>query len=271
MLRKLPCLCKRWVNPTVPADLNAYDIEFNDNFDWAIGAISGKYDIQSVAVHEAGHAIGLEHPFDCGQVMGIVTSTQGCVNPGTTKRNLGTGDKNGVKVLYPPDHTLVKGSGTSVYAIRNNSSVDPWKRLIVNPLTLEANFGAGAPILITSDGLLTAFPTGHALINVGSDGYLVKAGWPTIYVMQGNLKRPIAGGGVIDQCYGWDAIANVSQPTLDSYADGAWLYGPPCPFLAPPSGYIIKDVSHAETYVMSSGVKRKMSHRRCSVSAAITG
>lgn len=92
--------CATWWYSGV--DLIHFDVEFNDNESWAIGAVSGKYDIQSVAVHEAGHTLGLDHPKDCAQVMGVVSSTQGCLAPGTTKRNLGTGDQNGVRALYPP-------------------------------------------------------------------------------------------------------------------------------------------------------------------------
>jgi len=249
--------CTAWFS--VGVDFAYFDIEFNDNYAWAVGAVSGKLDIQSVAVHEAGHALGLHHPYDCNQVMGIRPETLTCVDFGVTDRSLGAGDQLGVKVLYPPDNALVKGSTAAVYAIRNNSNVDPWKRYIPNPLTLEANFGAGAPVLITSDALRDAFPTGHNLINAASDGYLLKGSGATVYVMQGNLKRPIAGGGVIDQCYGWDAIATVSDSTLNTYGTGATLYGPPCPFLIPPQGYIIKGAGSANTYVMQSGVKRYLS------------
>lgn len=75
------------------------DIEFNDNYNWIIGAAVQRADVESVAVHEAGHFLGLYHS-DCNNVMG-----GGCYqahyNAGTLRRTLGEGDRNGVRRLYP--------------------------------------------------------------------------------------------------------------------------------------------------------------------------
>lgn len=93
-----------WINN---AAVYHFDIEFNDNLSWALGAVSGKYDIQSVAVHEAGHTLNLKHPIDCSQVMGIASAgppAVGCLPTNATRRTLGSGDLNGVRVLYPMQH-----------------------------------------------------------------------------------------------------------------------------------------------------------------------
>lgn len=83
-----------------------FDIEFNDpTYAFAVGAVSNRYDVQSVATHEAGHALGLHHPVDCAQVMGVQVvdgKVFGCIpKNSTSKRTLGSGDLNGVRAIYP--------------------------------------------------------------------------------------------------------------------------------------------------------------------------
>ncbi|MDM7912557.1 MAG: matrixin family metalloprotease [Methanotrichaceae archaeon] len=72
------------------------DLSFNTKYGWSY---SGKnYDIESVALHELGHTIGLgdlygkpQYSGDTRQVMHYYTGI---------KRTLGSGDKNGAWVLY---------------------------------------------------------------------------------------------------------------------------------------------------------------------------
>ena len=70
------------------------DMQFNTDYLWATGAASGRYDIQSVATHEAGHGIGLNHVQVVTEVMYPSQSSN------STKRTLGSGDLNGVESLY---------------------------------------------------------------------------------------------------------------------------------------------------------------------------
>jgi hypothetical protein len=74
------------------------DIAFNSNYKWTTTGESGKYDFQSVALHEMGHTIGLGDLYnkaqfskDTRQVMHYYTGV---------KRTLGNGDATGVWKLY---------------------------------------------------------------------------------------------------------------------------------------------------------------------------
>jgi hypothetical protein len=45
------------------------DVFLGSNFPFAIGQVAGKYDVFSVAAHEAGHVFGLDHSTESGSVM----------------------------------------------------------------------------------------------------------------------------------------------------------------------------------------------------------
>ncbi len=74
-----------------------FDVPFNDAYEWAVGVVAGRFDIQTLAVHEAGHSLGLNHVDDSNQTM------YPWFDLGLTQRALGQGDLNGVRALYPPD------------------------------------------------------------------------------------------------------------------------------------------------------------------------
>ncbi len=70
------------------------DMQFNTDYLWSNGAASGRYDIQSVTIHEAGHGIGLNHVLVDTEVMYPSQSSN------STKRLLGAGDLTGVEAAY---------------------------------------------------------------------------------------------------------------------------------------------------------------------------
>lgn len=75
--------------------LVSFDIVFNRSKAWFVGAQSNSFDIESVALHELGHGLGLGHTPRAGQVMyeRIVSNT--------LRRELQNGDLGGVRALYP--------------------------------------------------------------------------------------------------------------------------------------------------------------------------
>jgi|GEM_PF-1861042 hypothetical protein len=62
---------------------------------WCIGAVSGQYDVETIALHEVGHILGLAHSSVSGAVMFPTVSAN------STNRVLAPDDIEGVRRLYP--------------------------------------------------------------------------------------------------------------------------------------------------------------------------
>jgi hypothetical protein len=69
-------------------------LHFDDSEQWADGAVSGAIDVESVALHEIGHTIGLMHSNAADAVMNPA------IPASTLKRNLTPDDIDGVMRLY---------------------------------------------------------------------------------------------------------------------------------------------------------------------------
>jgi hypothetical protein len=79
------------VTNTLPKPIHFDDSEHI----WAIGAVAGAFDIETVALHEIGHILGLEHTNVSGAVMFP------SVGSNLTKRVLQPDDLAGIQHLYP--------------------------------------------------------------------------------------------------------------------------------------------------------------------------
>jgi Ca2+-binding RTX toxin-like protein len=83
----------------------AFDIRFNRDYQWAWGAQSGHFDIETVQLHEIGHVLGLGH---------TTASTAEVMYPSissNTTKGLGAGDMSGVAGLYPAANPPAGGNG----------------------------------------------------------------------------------------------------------------------------------------------------------------
>lgn len=73
---------------------------------WVIGLAASSFDVETVALHEVGHVLGLQHSSVTGAVMFPTTS------PNSTVRVLSGDDVEGIRRLYPPTGPIfVKHSG----------------------------------------------------------------------------------------------------------------------------------------------------------------
>jgi hypothetical protein len=77
------------------------DIQYNGvNFKWSTTGTAGRMDVETIALHELGHVIGLADLYD--NTSCYVQKLIMCgVNNGETKRSLKTDDQNGDCYLYP--------------------------------------------------------------------------------------------------------------------------------------------------------------------------
>jgi hypothetical protein len=87
-------------------------VHFDDSeHQWSVGAVPGAFDIETVALHELGHILGLQHSDVPGSVMFPT------VDDNATNRALTPDDLSGIRTLYP---TAVLANGT--YTVRQKSS-----------------------------------------------------------------------------------------------------------------------------------------------------
>lgn len=79
------------ITNTLPKPVHFDDSEHT----WCIGAVAGQFDVETVALHELGHIIGLGHSSVAGAVMAPTVSAN------FTKRTLTADDISGASTLYP--------------------------------------------------------------------------------------------------------------------------------------------------------------------------
>lgn len=75
-----------------------FSMTFNTRYTWSTTGEAGKFDVQGVATHELGHALGLTHPSATACSEETMWASAGAGE--TKKRSLEAGDKDGVATLY---------------------------------------------------------------------------------------------------------------------------------------------------------------------------
>lgn len=85
-------------------NLQKVDIAFNSGMSFSIGASSGKYDVQTVILHELGHSMGIVHCHETGESCFSSTCSSNAMNPvvGTnmTRRSLTSYDTSSKQNIY---------------------------------------------------------------------------------------------------------------------------------------------------------------------------
>ncbi len=181
------------------------DIEFNpkEQFSTSTPPLAGHFDIQSTALHEIGHMLGLDHSGIAHTIMfpfGDTTATG-------QQRNLAVDDAAGIAFIYPAPNFPTLTGKISGQVTLNGSGIFASHVVAVDATT-------GAAVL---DGLTNPNGT-YKLVGVPPGSYNV-------------LALPLAGVYTLDDFGGWSCgYAENSppccDPTIDKTCTGTRLPNP---------------------------------------------
>jgi hypothetical protein len=148
-------VCVQWISGDHMVDA---DIAFNgQSFQWSISGEAGKYDVQNITTHEAGHTLSLHDLYGSGDTE---KTMYGYSSAGETKkRTLDADDMAGISYIYPVlCGTVYDGFGgplTSAhpYLVTCDVEVPTGRTLTIQPGT-EVFFESGFKII--SNGTINA-------------------------------------------------------------------------------------------------------------------
>ncbi len=201
---------------STPGDALEFDIKFNNDYLWSLGAASGRFDVQSVALHEAGHAVGLGH-VDIRANSMFPSLVQGSI-----KRELGDGDKAGMQALY--------GTGTTVNQPTTELCKGKLATIVGDASSEVLNGTNGDDVIWAGDGDDTINGRGGNDIICGGNGNdVINGGGGNDKIFAGKGNDQVSGGQGKDVLVG-DAGADVLRggPKRDVLKGGGGndkLYG----------------------------------------------
>jgi hypothetical protein len=164
-------------------------------------------------------------------------------------------------VFSPSPSRLLKGAGPEVYFIQSGL-----RRHIPNGPTLTARGFRYGSVDFVDDSYLDDIPAGRPMLDVLSDGHLLKGPGPQVYVMQDGKRRHIISETVLGACgYSWNAVRTISDADVASIPLGDPLSTAPCPVLQPSTGSLFKG-SGPEVYAAESGLRRHVTSESTFVS-----
>ena len=65
----------------INGEMQSVAILLNSDYQWSVGSFAGKYDIQTVVLHELGHALGVGHCHEIGNQCSSPTCTSNVMTP----------------------------------------------------------------------------------------------------------------------------------------------------------------------------------------------
>lgn len=180
-------------------------------------------------------------------IIGVDDASLAAVPPGPTL----TGSP--CPVYTPPGETLFTAGTSTVYVARSGL-----KRPIPNVATFNGRgFEWG-----NLDGLhpqyASSLSAGEPVLNVLTDGQLVKSASTSVFVMDDGARRHIYSASLLTGCgYSWDSIARLGAE-ISAIPVGPSVISPPCPEFGA-DGALIRG-SGTAVYVMQGGTRRHVAN-----------
>ncbi len=153
------------------------DIEFNDYYTWSTSTtpISGRFDVQSIALHELGHWLNLRDLY--GNVSGYpqdaAKAMYGFGSAGVTKRVLHADDQAGIQWIYPGG---VPVPATLMVASPNGG--ENWQAGTSHTIswTYTGSPGTYVKIELLKGGVFNSTITSSTTTSTGSYSWLIPSG-----------------------------------------------------------------------------------------------
>jgi hypothetical protein len=147
------------------------DVEFNTYFSWSSSgtAVSGKMDVQSIALHEMGHWLNLRDLY--GNLSGYPTDTSktmyGFGSTGSPKTALSSEDQQGIRWIYP-------GSSSAAFTITSPNGGEAWQAGSTKTITWSYSGSPGSYVslqLYKSGSLYQSINSSTSAGSGGSGSY----------------------------------------------------------------------------------------------------
>jgi hypothetical protein len=143
-----------------------FSMTFNNRYTWSTTGQAGQFDVQNIAIHELGHALGLTHPSASTCAEETMWFSAGAGE--TKKRSLEAGDKNGLVTLYgaagttttPPPPPPPTPAPTVATPVLTYFALATTKPVATKPLAIVFRGTSITPTTI--EGLLTGGVCGTA-------------------------------------------------------------------------------------------------------------
>lgn len=150
---------------------------------------------------------------------------------------------------------LIEATDGTLFALQGGL-----KRILPDEATFEAFGFSQGDVVPVSDAYLATVSTGHPLPSVLAAGRLIRppgeAG--TAYIMDGGAKREVTSPELLSFCgYGADALATLSEATVNAIPDGPPLTGRPCPRLSFADGTLLQGVD-GWLWLVQDGARRQI-------------